>query len=94
MSRIHLAIRYERPTDEERANIWRKLFDKLAQDQRHEATARARAPEATKAVAGAKPTIIIESSARDVVLSKKQYPISFQLNGRDIRNRECRDPFR
>ncbi|KAH7157947.1 hypothetical protein B0J13DRAFT_543154 [Dactylonectria estremocensis] len=87
MSRIHLAVRYERPTDADRTDIWRRLFDKLEQDQRRDAEARERAPEKSKvSVVGAKPTIIILSSARDVVLSKNQYATNFQLNGRDIRN--------
>jgi hypothetical protein len=34
-----LAVRYERPTDAERTDIWRRLFDKLEQDQRRDAEA-------------------------------------------------------
>ena len=96
MSRIHLAVQYQRPTDEERTDIWRKLFDKLEQDQRRVADAEKRAHETSKILNSTakrpdepiKPTIIIPSTTRDVVIGKSQYATNFQLNGRDIRNRK------
>ncbi|KAM0418755.1 hypothetical protein ACHAPT_012353 [Fusarium lateritium] len=84
MSRIHLAVQYERPTDEERTEIWRKLFDKLRRDQESSSESRDRGTQAASSTV--KPTITIEPSARDVVLRKEQYASNLQLNGRDIRN--------
>ncbi|UPK96024.1 hypothetical protein LCI18_006959 [Fusarium solani-melongenae] len=80
MSRIHLAVQYERPTDAERTEIWRKLFDKLEQDQESSSESSQSGGSAIK------PTIVVRSTARDVVLSKEQYPTNLKLNGRDIRN--------
>ena len=82
MSRIHLAVQYERPTDAERTEIWRMLFDKLEEDQES-------GSECSKTSSSAvKPTIVVRSTARDVVLSREQYPTNLKLNGRDIRNRK------
>ncbi|KAJ3467742.1 hypothetical protein MRS44_005306 [Fusarium solani] len=81
MSRIHLAVQYERPTDAERTEIWRKLFDKLEQDQESGFGSTSQKDGST-----IKPTIIVRSTARDVVLSKEQYATNLKLNGRDIRN--------
>ncbi|KAI1504847.1 hypothetical protein F5X99DRAFT_370075 [Biscogniauxia marginata] len=91
MSRIHLAIRYDRPTDEQRRDIWRSLFDKLEEDQRLATLARERGHAALNTAGRSaeeetKPDIIIPQTTRDVVLSKNQYAVNFQLNGRDIRN--------
>jgi hypothetical protein len=83
MSRIHLAVQYERPTDAERTEIWRKLFDKLEQDQESGFGSTSQKDGST-----IKPTIIVRSTARDVVLSKEQYATNLKLNGRDIRNRK------
>ncbi|KAJ4310313.1 hypothetical protein N0V84_011030 [Fusarium piperis] len=80
MSRIRLAVQYTRPTDAERTEIWRKLFDKLEQDQGSGFESSQPAGSATK------PTIVVRSTARDVVLSKEQYATNLKLNGRDIRN--------
>ncbi|KAI8674623.1 AAA domain-containing protein [Fusarium keratoplasticum] len=80
MSRIHLAVQYERPTDAERTEIWRRLFDKLEQDQESGSESSQTGGSAIK------PTIVVRSTARDVVLSKEQYPTNLKLNGRDIRN--------
>ncbi|KAI1408648.1 hypothetical protein F5Y13DRAFT_182548 [Hypoxylon sp. FL1857] len=87
MSRIHLAVRYDRPTDEQRKQIWRSLFDKLEEDRRL-AKERLHAASATIGRPGleAKPEIIIPETTRDVALSKNEYAVNFQLNGRDIRN--------
>ncbi|KXX75207.1 ATPase family AAA domain-containing protein 3B [Madurella mycetomatis] len=87
MSRIHLAVRYERPTDEQRINIWRTLFDKLERDQRREAEVKQH-PNGPGEGLGrrVKPKIIIPSTTRDVVLGRSQYATNLQLNGRDIRN--------
>ncbi|OTA96207.1 hypothetical protein M434DRAFT_141672 [Hypoxylon sp. CO27-5] len=87
MSRIHLAVRYDRPTDEQRKQIWRSLFDKLEEDRR---LARQRVHTAS-VITGrqgeeVKPEIIIPETTRDIALSKNEYAVNFQLNGRDIRN--------
>lgn len=82
MSRIHLAVQCERPTDAERTEIWRRLFDKLEQGQESGSESSQTGGSAIK------PTIVVRSTARDVVLSKEQYPTNLKLNGRDIRNRK------
>ena len=90
MSRIHLAIRYDRPSDDQRKEIWRSLFDKLEDDQRLESLERrrGRTPSGLKAQAQeeTKPVIIIPQTTRDVALSKNEYAADMKLNGRDIRN--------
>ncbi|KAK7402549.1 hypothetical protein QQX98_011687 [Neonectria punicea] len=89
MSRIHLAIRYDRPTDAQRKAIWRSLFDKLEEDQPDGFAGQRTASNSY--VAGCsdedvKPRLAIPQSTRDVALSRDSYPENFQLNGRDIRN--------
>lgn len=88
-----MAIRYDRPTDEQRKEIWRSLFDKLEEDRRLGVLARQRGHPASNTAGRleeeeANPQIIIPETTRDVALRMDKYPANFQLNGRDIRNSE------
>ncbi|KAI1388100.1 uncharacterized protein F4822DRAFT_430855 [Hypoxylon trugodes] len=65
----------------------RSLFDKLEEDR----TIVKERNQAASAIEGqpkeqVKPEIIIPGTTRDVALSRNQYALNLQLNGRDIRN--------
>jgi len=98
MSRIHLSIRYKKPTDAQRIEIWFSLFDKLARDQRNEKQAREeRATQQqehprgnsmeSNPKAAQSPLVHIEESAQKLALGTvdSRYH-ELKLNGREIRN--------
>ncbi|KAF8859027.1 P-loop containing nucleoside triphosphate hydrolase protein [Acephala macrosclerotiorum] len=97
MSRIHLSIRYKKPTDDQRREIWNGLFDKLARDQRNEKQAREEQgaqerehPKGNPLEKDPKPHnsfIRIEESAQRLALGSvdSRYQ-KLKLNGREIKN--------
>jgi len=96
MSRIHLAIRYKKPTDDQRREIWNSLFNKLARDQRAEMAreeGKVQEREHRKDISLEKDSeprslfIRIEDSAQRLALGvvDSRYQ-DLKLNGREIKN--------
>lgn len=97
MSRIHLSIRYKKPTDDQRREIWNGLFDKLARDQRNEKQTQEERevqerehPKGNPLEIDLKPHnlfIRIEESAQRLALGSvdSRYQ-ELKLNGREIKN--------
>jgi hypothetical protein len=93
MSRIHLSIRYKRPDDEQRKDIWNALFDKLERDQAKERRSKQDKVEPSDISCEdqteklSKPSIKIANCAKQLALGEVDPACNkLGLNGRDIRN--------
>jgi hypothetical protein len=98
MSRIHLSIPYERPTPEQREQVWISIFSKLERDQESKRAAAQQSPikpqskdeDTQEASEVSSPPIKVDERAK--ALAYRDFK-GVDLNGRDIRNRKWEDPF-